>query len=35
LLPGTLLERLRKLAASDADTRKTAHYEHGWKLAAA
>jgi hypothetical protein len=33
--PGTWIERLAKLAASNAGTRKTAHYQHGWKLDAA
>ena len=33
--PGTWLERLAKLAASNTTTHKTAHYEHGWKLEAA
>jgi len=31
--PSTWLERLTKLTASNADARKIAHYEHGWKLA--
>jgi len=33
--PGTWLERLANLAASNPTTHRTAHYEHGWKLEAA